>query len=254
MAELTETASNYYSQVKELYTIDSLQTDLKSAAGTGPGTGDPIKLHKLFVKISYFVAMAIWKSGFILVFLSAIAMIIGFKIVLYMINVMVHFFISPFIVMWVFATSPDGGAAKIKNYLRDTLIYMMYPTIIVIGVFMFIFAYELFYSIYGFITSMLIEGQTRAVELGIIAGDDNKTSTTDISKREMASLAIFALRDITEILIDLLSVYVAILTINKFPELVLKMMGVNDSAVLMLPQANEAMQSKGGGNVNPLSR
>ncbi|HIP28688.1 MAG TPA: hypothetical protein EYG82_05875, partial [Sulfurovum sp.] len=105
----------------------------------------PVKLHQAFMKISYLVAMSIWKSGFIIIFLSAIAMIVGLKVVLYIISMMIHFFISPFIVIWAFATSPDGGAAKIKNYLRDTLIYMLYPTIIVIGVFMFIFAYELFY-------------------------------------------------------------------------------------------------------------
>jgi len=29
---------------------------------------------------------------------------------------------------------------------------------------------------------------------------------------------------------------------------------VGDSAVIMLPQASEAIQSKGGGNVSPLSR
>ena len=252
LGEMVATSSKYYGQITDLYDINKLQKELINAAGTGQGTGDPIQLHQLFVKVSYLVAMGIWKSGFILVFLSAIAMIIGLKIVLYVVNVMVHFFISPFIVIWAFATSPDGGAAKIKNYLRDTLIYMTYPTIIVIGVFMFIFAYELFYNIYGFITAMLIEGQTLAVENALAAV--NGTPSYKAKDGEMSYLAIYALRDITEILIDLLSVYVAFLTINKFPELVLKMIGVGDSAVIMLPQASETIQSKGGGNVSPLSR
>jgi len=220
-------------------------------------TQNPVQLHQAFIKLSYMMAMAIWKNGFIIVFLSAIAMIVGLKIVLYIINIMIHFFISPFIVVWAFATSPDGGATKIKNYLRDTLIYMLYPTIIVIGVFMFIFAYEFFYSIYGFITSVLINGQEAGISNAIIAANPkvNPGGGTYTGKDgEMAYLAVYALKDITEILIDLLSVYVAFLTINKFPELVLKMMGVGDSAVIMLPQSSEAIQSKGGGSVNPLSR
>ena len=251
LGAMTSTASEYYGRIDNLFDVAQLNKDLYTALGNGKNGGNPVYLHQLFLKISYLVAMGIWKSGFILVFLSAIAMIIGLKIVLYVVNVMVHFFISPFIVIWAFATSPDGGAAKIKNYLRDTLIYMLYPTIIVIGVFVFIFSYELFYNIYGFITSMLIEGQTKAVENALISANGSTYKPTD---GEMSFLAIYALRDITEILIDLLSVYVAFLTINKFPELVLKMMGVGDSAVIMLPQASEAIQSKGGGNVSPLSR
>jgi len=229
--------------------IKNLTDEVNRGIGSAKNA-DPVTLHKAFIKISYFAGMAIWKSGFIIVFLSAIAMIIGLKIVLYVINVMVHFFISPFIVVWAFVASTDNGMAKVKNYLRDTLIYMLYPTIIVVGVFVFIFAYELFYSIYGFITSMLIESQMLSIENAISASGSGFSSKDG----EMGYMAIYALKDITEILIDLLSVYVAFLTINKFPELVLKMMGVGDSAVMMLPQASEAIQSKGGGNVNPLSR
>ena len=243
-------SQQYYKNSK--INIDAIRKHLDSGIPDGNLDGqDPVELHQAFIKISYFVAMGIWKSGFIIVFLSAIAMIVGLKIVLYVINVMVHFFISPFIVVWAFATSTDGGMSKIKNYLRDTLIYMLYPTIIVVGVFLFIFAYELFYSMYGFITSMLIAGQEANISNAIIAANPTSYTKTD---GEMGYLAIYALKDITEILIDLLSVYVAFLTINKFPELVLKMMGVGDSAVIMLPQASEAIQSKGGGSVNPLSR
>ncbi len=245
---MMHTAVRYYGDAKKLFNIADMGDKLRVALQPN-GKGNAVVLHQIFYQISYLVAMAIWKSGFIIVFLSAIAMIVGIKIVLYIINIMVHFFISPFIVVWAFATSPDGGATKIKNYLRDTLIYMLYPTIIVIGVFMFIFAYELFYSIYGFITSMLIEGQTKVMENAALT--TYHATNTDV---EMGFLAVHALKDITEILIDLLSVYVAFLTINKFPELVLKMMGVGDSAVIMLPQSSEAIQSKGGGSVNPLSR
>jgi len=251
--QMTRVAAGYYGKINKLFIRSEMKTNLKKALGANGGRGDPVLLHTLFFQISYLVAMAIWKSGFILVFLTAIAMIIGLKIVLYVIHVMIHFFISPFIVIWAFVSSTDGGMGKIKNYLRDTLIYMLYPTIIVVGVFVFIFAYELFYSIYGFITAMLIEGQTSVVENMVLATvtKNHQLVPTDI---KMGFLAVYALKDITEILIDLLSVYVAFLTINKFPELVLKMMGVSDSAVIMLPQASEAIQSKGGGSVSPLSR
>ena len=242
---LRESKKYYNDNIKDLYPSEKLEAMIDFE--------NPVELHKAFMVISYLVAMSIWKSGFIIIFLSAIAMIIGLKVVLYVIHVMIHFIISPFIVLWAFVTSVDGGMGKIKNYLRDTLLYMLYPTIIVIGVFVFIFSYELFYSIYGFITSVLIEGQLKAVELGIAASTANP-ATFNVTKGEMSFLAVYALRDITEILIDLLSVYVAFMTINKFPELVLKMMGMSDSAVIMLPQANEALQSKGGGSVNPLSK
>ena len=246
--KMTNSAANYYGKINKIFTPEEIRQDLKKGLGGNGQRSEPVLLHKTFYKISYLVAMGIWKTGFILVFLSAIAMVIGLKVVMYIIAIMVHFFISPFIVVWAFATSADLGATKIKNYLRDTLIYMLYPTMIVIGVFMFIFAYELFYNIYGFITSMLIEGQTAAVESAALP------SHVKNDDARQAFLAVYALKDITEILIDLLSVYVAFLTINKFPELVLKMMGVGDSAAIMLPQANEAIQNKGGGSVSPLSR
>jgi len=243
LEKLIDKAQKYYSDTRHIYGQKKLYEMIKE------GTNDPIRLHQAFMVISYVVAMSIWKSGFIIIFLSSIAMIIGLKVVLYVINILIHFFISPFIVVWAFATSPEGGMSKIKTYMRDTLIYMLYPSIIVIGVFVFIFSYELFYSIYGFITSVLIEGQLDAVSNAILATNGAKPT-----QAEMSFLSVYALRDITEILIDLLSVYVAFMTINKFPELVLKMMGLGDSAVIMLPQANEAIQSKGGGNVSPLSK
>jgi len=115
LSSMTKTAQGYYGNIENLFDLPKMEKQ-----GANGKVNNPIMLHQLFFQISYLVAMGIWKSGFVLVFLSAIAMIIGLKIVLYVVNVMVHFFISPFIVIWAFATSPDGGAAKIKNYLRDT--------------------------------------------------------------------------------------------------------------------------------------
>jgi hypothetical protein len=209
---------------------------------------NPVLLHMTLQTVGYVVAMGIWKAGFVIVFLSSIAMIIGIKIVLYVINVMIHFFVSPFVVVWAFATT-DAGMGKIKGYMRDTLIYMLYPSIIVLGVFVFIFAYELFYSIYSFIISTLVEGQLKTVGMAIAGNYE-----TPEAKAQMSYLALYSLRDLTEILIDLLSVYVAFVTINKFPELVLKMLGLGESSVIMLAQAAEKVQSQGGGHVSPLSR
>ena len=209
---------------------------------------DPIMLHQTILFVSYTMAMAVWKSGFIIVFLSAIAMIIGFKIVMYLIDVLIHFFVSPFMVLWAF-TAGEGGATKIKAYLKDTLVYMIYPTIIVVGVFVFIFAYELFYSVYAFIINVLIEGQLKAIS--------NVISTTlsgNETKEAMSYLSLYSLRDLTDILIDLLSVYVAFVTIHRFPELVLKMLGLGDSNAVAMTHTVEKLSGKGSGSVNPMSR
>jgi hypothetical protein len=209
---------------------------------------DPIMLHMAVQFVSYTAAMATWKKGFVIVFLSAIAMIIGLKLILYVVDVMIHFFVAPFIALWAF-TATDSGAGKIKNYLRDTLIYMLYPTLIVIGVFVFIFTYELFYTLYGFIINVLIEGQLTMVSNAVASKPSGS-----LSNEAMGFLSLYSLRDMTELFIDILSVYVAFEMIFKFPERVLKMLGLGESTALSMTQSTEKLSSKGGGSVNPLSR
>ena len=227
----------------------SLSKIKKSIAILNSEEPNPVQMAITIQLVAYTIAMAIWKSGFTIVFLSAIGMIIGFKIILYVIDVLIHFFVAPFVVLWAFATG-EGGNAKIRGYLRDTLVYMLYPSIIVIGVFVFIFAYELFYTLYAFIMNVLIEGQADVIGTTLAgqAFDHNKINES------MSYLNIYALRDLTEIMIDLLSAYVAFVTIHKFPEMVFKMLGLGDSGAIMMVQSVEKLSGKGGGSVNPMSR
>jgi hypothetical protein len=75
-----------------------------------------------------------------------------------------------------------------------------------------------------------------------------------LSNEAMGFLSLYSLRDMTELFIDILSVYVAFEMIFKFPERVLKMLGLGESTALSMTQSTEKLSSKGGGSVNPLSR
>lgn len=206
--------------------------------------GHPVLAHTLFLIISYAVAIAIWKLGFSVLFISSIITLILFKIVIYGIMVLKHFTISLFVVAWAFA-SGNNGMIKTKNFLRETIIIAIYPSIVVLGVFVFIFSYELFQTIYMFIINILIEGQLKLVD---IAGH----TLTDVDNT-LASFTLHSLRYMIEIMIDIFSFVLALATIQKFPENTLKMMGLQDSTTIdMSRQAHETAQ-KGDKNVNPLS-
>ncbi len=204
----------------------------------------PVLAHTIFIMISYAVAIGIWKMGFSILFISSIITLILFKIVIYGIMVLKHFTISLFVVAWAFA-SGNNGLIKSKNFIRETIIISIYPSIVVLGVFVFIFSYELFQTIYMFVINILIEGQFKIVDIAghTLASVDNT----------LAYFTLHSLRYMTEIIIDIFSFVLALATIQKFPENVLKMMGLQDSTTIdMSRQAHETSQ-KGDKHVNPLS-
>jgi len=227
--------SNYGKKMIPLKLISSINRTL---------INHPVFAHTLFVVLSYMIAIGVWKMGFSIIFISSIITLIGVKIVMFTISVIKHFTISLFVVVWAFARD-NNGILKATRYAIETIVLAIYPSIIVLGVFIFIFSYELFYTLYGFITNILLEGEMKVVSLNAVA---------NISVDSFLSyFTLYTLRDFTEIMIDVFSFFVAISTIYKFPENVLKMFGLDDTIAHNLNKQTEEISQRGERNVNPLS-
>jgi hypothetical protein len=216
----------------------------KFTAKVGKFFSNPLVVHTIFVILSYLAAIGIWKMGFSVIFISSIITLILFKIVMYSLMVLKHFIVSLFMVAWAFA-SGNNGMIKTKNFIRETIIVAIYPSIVVLGVFVFIFSYELFQVLYTLVVNILIEGQIRLVD--IMGG--TKSSIDSFSS--YFTLDIF--RYFIEIMIDIFSFFIAIATIYKFPENALNMMGLRDSVAVDMSKQAQEVASKGEKNVNPLA-
>ncbi|CAA6808105.1 MAG: Unknown protein [uncultured Sulfurovum sp.] len=203
--------------------------------------------NALIQVVSLAAAIQIWKMSFATLFLSSIAMLILLKTTLYFKDLLLHVVISPFIVIWAFSTGSQGsqGESKILGFLRDTLVLMFYPTLIVFSVYIFIFVYELFTMLYSFLMSNLVATQKATISLMTVAN----SSTDTFSSYFQLTL----LHDLSGILVEIFGLILALLIILKLPDFILQKMGLADNNALLISKSTEQIAQKGDKHGNPFA-
>ncbi|HHO42345.1 MAG TPA: hypothetical protein ENN12_03195 [Epsilonproteobacteria bacterium] len=215
--------------------LDNLPTDVLSST----------LIRTAILIISFVAAYYIWKTSFVIMFISLIAIMILLKIVYFFKDLLIHTFISVFIVVWAFASQQQGGQ-KITRFLTDTLVLMMYPSMIVLSTFIFIFVHELFSTLYTFIMKTMLHNQQMTVSLMGAARSDTDSFS--------AYFTIFMMDEFAQVLIYVFTVVLAYTIIIQLPEFILKKLGLQDSSATSVVQVTEKSINKADKATNPLAQ
>ncbi len=136
---------------------------------------------------SYWLAKEIYNFGISILFIVLISLTILLKILYFFIEVIYHFLVTTFQIFWAMKVTKEWD--KLMLWLKRTIILLTFkPLIIVLVSVFFIFAYELFVSIYYMSIGFLVENLTTIFSLYNVA---------DISDDSMYSF--FAYMQITTI-------------------------------------------------------
>lgn len=212
--------------------------------GLSSAVESPAIMRTLIVAMSFMMALYVWQKMFAIILISSIAIMLLLKTVLYFKDLMVHVITSVFLVAWAFAKQGGQGEAKMVNFARDTLVLMIYPSLIVLGGFIFIFIFEFFEVVYTFLMNIMLEGQKATISLMTTANSDTNTFS--------AYMNVASLQQLSEILVSMFGLFIALSTIMKFPEYVLKKFGINENESMMLSSQSQEIGQKGDKFANPL--
>ena len=204
----------------------------KSMLSKGDGNLSPVLWGTIIMVASFIIAYFIWKMSFVMLFITSISTLILLKIVLYYKDLMVHFLVSPFMVVWTFVTS-NTGASKVSTFMKDTVVLMMFPSMIVFSSFTFIFIHELFDVLYMWIVEVMLKNQEANLSLMNYANSD----TDGFS----AYFTLYIMGEFMQMLIYLFSFYLAYAIIIQLPEKIIKKLGLQDSTTVNITQTSEKL-------------
>ena len=195
-------------------------------------------LWKTLIMIgSFLIATYLWQKMFAIMFISTVSILLLLKTVLYFKDLILHVITSVFVVVWAFTRQGGQGESKMTNFLRDTLILMIYPSLIVLSAYVFIFTYEFFSTVYTYLMSFMIEGQKATVSLMATANNDTESIR--------AYMNLYSLQHLSEILVMVFGFFIAIITIMQLPEYTLKKLGISENETMMISAGSEKVSGKG---------
>jgi hypothetical protein len=198
--------------------------------------------------VSYVSAMVVWKEAFNAIIIALIGVMVTARALMLIYFLFINLATAPFMMLWAFKGGSNVGMHQIKNYARNTLLLAFSPVLISISVGLFIFIQGAFEALTAFITSGLVEQQMHMVSLAI-------TGTNKLEQEAFLSyLSLYAVKDIVEIVLMVLSVIIAYQLLFKLEPYVKKQLGINDGSVSEEDNTVENITKQGDKNVNPLSK
>ncbi len=209
-----------------------------------PDIDNAFAWRSLILFASFMLAIYAWKLMFAIVFISTVAIMLLLKTVLYFKDLMLHVITSVFVMVWAFAKQGGQGEQKMIGFARDTLVLMIYPSLIVLSSFTFIFVYEMFTVLYTYLMTIMLEGQKTTVSLMTVANSNTDTFTAYMNLNSIGYMS--------EILVDIFGLFIATMTIMQMPEYILKKLGINESESMMISSNAEKVSQRGEKFSNPL--
>ena len=249
---LSEKDSDAGGNIKDLLT-DTIKKFLGGASGVGflykmvsilPDVDNIFIWKSVITFASLFIAQWIWKSMFTIMFIATISIMLLLKTVLYFKDLILHIVTSVFVVVWAFAKQGGQGESKMATFLRDTLVLMIYPSLIVLSSYVFIFVYEFFSTVYTYLMGFMLEGQKANISLMTAANSGTSTFS--------AYMNIYSLEQFSEIMVMVFGFIIAVITIMQLPEYALKKLGISENETMMISGGAEKVHSKGEKFSNPL--
>ena len=186
--------------------------------------------------LSFMVAIQIYKIMLTSIFAGMVSLLVILKIVLYFIDVFVHFFVSPLIVGWKLTI--NDRTDKVHKYIvSGFIIYTIKPTLIVFSCVMFIFSYELMLSLY----SLTFDVVFSSLEL----------SNTLFEESDFKSLVMMgAVKGFGEVMVYVFGMVLAYFMILKGDDIIMQKFGYKDETDIgMANQLGEKLTNVAGGKI-----
>ena len=174
-------------------------------------------LFTLATALSIFIYMFIIN----IIFMSIIAILILLRIILYFIDLMKYFFVSPFVVIW--AVTVNRSYEKVAAFIGQGAVLTLYPTLIVLSATIFIFAYELMQMLSG----MLIGGLIAQLETQYSVLNSTSINGGD-SFAFLDYMKIFTLQESLNLTMMLVSLFLAYKIIYEGPTWFLALFGYKE--------------------------
>lgn len=247
------------SKIKEM--IDTIRSKMGKIFGFGmvqtflsflvPDITSAVIWHSLILIGSYALAIYIWKLTFAIVFTVLVSIIFLISFCLYFFDLIVHFTTSLFMFVWAFTQAKtQQGEGKIKEWLKNTiLIVFLKPSILVFGLYLFIFVYELMMTLYTYVFTTITTNLMATVSLMSTAND--KTGLFDSIS---AYSTVMSMQTIAEVTIDLFGLYFAYLALIKMPAIVFKKTGTDTDDATNSQQIVEHVTGKAEGHHDPMKK
>lgn len=205
--------------------------------------------HTAILAGSYLLAIYIWKLTFAIVFTVLVSIIFLISFCLYFFDLIVHFTTSLFMFVWAFTQAKtQHGEGKIKDWLKNTiLIVFLKPSILVFGLYLFIFVYELMMTLYTYVFTTITTNLMATVSLMSTA--NNKTGLLDSIS---AYSTVMSMQTIAGVTIDLFGLYFAYLALIKIPAIVFKKTGTDTDDSTSSQQIVEHVTDKAEKHHDPM--
>jgi len=180
-------------------------------------------LNSKFTLMIVSMVIAVWLYTFMLnvIFMSLIALMILLRIILYFVDLLKYYFVSPFVVIWSVTTT--RSYEKVTGFIAQGAVLTLYPTLIVLSSVVFIFAYELMQMLAGMMIGSLVtqlETQYSIINSTSVGGGG--------AFAFMDYLKIYTLEKSLELTMTLMSLFIAYKIIYDGPSWFLSMFGYKE--------------------------
>ena len=203
----------------------------------------PAKLYIMASVAFFFMSIFLWEYLFTIIFLTVISFMILVKIVYYFIDLLYYFFVSPFVVLWAF-TIGNNGYAPMINFAKKGLVLLVYPTIVVLTAYVFIFIYELFNVLSLYLLKMFVKTQHINIEIMNVALQqaDGFSAFTQLE----------TMNAVISVILKVVGVIVAYSILYKGSEWIIEAIGLGDTRLISSTTSQEIIQ-KGEKYANPIA-
>ena len=224
IANFASTIAGYVSELK-----DTKETSGGMAVATGV----------LVTIIGFMIAVMLYNLMIKVIFAGVVALLIVVKILFYIIDVFIYYFVSPFVVGWQMTIS--NNTDKLHRYISNGFVLLVIkPSLIVFSTMMFIIGIELMHSVYF----MMFDIVYSSVELAnaIIGGTLKEDSFGLTGFLIMANL-----KGIGEIFVDIVGLILAYKLIMDGDKMILDKFGYRDDTESSISsQVSEKIQTVAG--------
>ena len=173
------------------------------------------------VIVSFYVAIILYSFFMKIILAGVVAILTVLKIVIYLIEVFVYYFVSPFVVGWQLTI--NSATDKVHKYISNGFVLLFIkPSLIVFSAFMFIIGYEIMESTYALIFDIIYSNIEIANKLiGGITAEGNGTG--------FVSFVIMAnIQGIGDVLVTLVGLILAYRMIMDGDKMILDKFGYRD--------------------------
>ena len=185
----------------------------------------PLIMSGIVAILAFFIAVVLYKLMIEIVFAAVVSLLIVVKIALYLLDIFVYFFVSPFIVAWQMTI--NNNTDRLHKYITNGFVLLVVrPSLIVFSTIMFVVALGLIRSIYNMLFDTILSSVSIAEKL--MGGFNFHNMHRSIEGSVSALLITANLKGVGSIFIDIISLFIAYKIIMEGDKMMLDRFGYKD--------------------------